>query len=408
MAASREAEVVDLVAEADRLHLVAAELNAAGRYDESTQVYAEYKAALQRADQASQVEDYATASARLWREAQGAPVLRPTAGAVSRDRVLGCVLGAAVADAATMPLHWVYDVDKLRTLVGETRTDAAFLAQPANAFYVYAHGRNSPYGEQLLLLAQSIAETKGFSSSAYCALAFAHLAEPSYDGYLDGSSKGLIRNCHAGRGVPHTGVEDDQANALARLPPLVALLAGDARLLPAVEAMIRVTQSSDIAVAHGLLAARILECCLLGAPSPEAAVRQVAAETARETGGSAAEAEARASLAEALAAASLSHEAAVTQLGRNCHLPGSFKSPVQRLVCSVAPELGGAALSAYASAVTDTILQGGCNASRACFIGACYGACYGLDAVPLAWREMTTQCSQAAAWTEAVAVLRNR
>jgi ADP-ribosylglycohydrolase len=406
MAVSSEADVAALVAEAERLHVVAAELNAAGRYEESKQVYAEYAAALVLADNASQHEDYETASSRLWREAEGAPVLQPDAGGVRRDRLLGCVLGGAVADAATMPLHWVYDTEKLRALVGEKRTDAAFLAQPANAFYTYAHGRNSPYGEQLLLTLQSIAERKGFSSSAYGALAFARLGEPSFDGYLDGSSKGLIRSCQAGRGVPHTGVEDDQANALARLPPLVALLAGDARLLPAVEDMIRVTQSSEIAVAHGRLAARILERCLLGAPTPEAAVRQVADETSREVGGSAAEVEARSSLAEALAAAHLSHEAAVSTLGRNCHLPGSFKSPVQRLACSVAPELGGASLNAYASAVTDTILQGGCNASRACFIGACFGACYGLDAVPMAWREQTTQYAQAAAWAETLAALR--
>ena len=397
-----------LVAEAERLHLVAAELNAAGRFDESKLAYAEYSAALVRADKASQLEDYATASARLWREAEGAPVLQPSSagGGVSRTRLLGCVLGGAVADAASMPLHWVYDTDKLRVLVGETHTDAAFLSPPANAFYVYAHGRNSPYGEQQLLLLQSIAERKGFSAHAYCALAFARLGDPEYDGYRDGSSKGLVRSCHAGRGVPHTGVEDDQANALARLPPLVALLAGDARLLPAVEAMIQVSQSSDIAVAHGRLAARILERCLLGAPTPEAAVRQVAGETLREAGGSASDAEARASLSDALAAASLSHEEAVTKLGRNCHLPGSFKSPVQRLACSVAPELGGASLSPYAAAVTDTILQGGCNASRACFIGACFGACHGLDAVPPAWREKTTQFAQAAAWADTLAVLR--
>ena len=395
-----------LVQEAERLHVSAAELNAAGRFTESKSVYAEYAAALARADAASEVEDYATASARLWREAAGAPVLRAAAGGVSRERLLGCVLGAAVADSASMPLHWVYDVPLLRKLVGERRADAAFLAKPADAFYTYAHGRNSPYGEQATLLLQSIAENGGFSSAAYCALAFSRLAEPTWDGYLDGSSKGLIRSCLAGRGVPHTGVEDDQANALARLPPLVALLAGDPRLLRAVEEMIRVTQCSEVAVAHGRLAARVLERCLLGAPTPADAVRAVAAETALEAGGSAAEAEARASLAAALAAASQSHEAAVSLLGRNCHLPGSFKSPMQRLACIVPPDVGGAELGQYASAVTDTILQGGCNASRACFVGACFGACYGLDAVPMAWRAQTTHYAEAASQAETLAGLR--
>lgn len=30
--------------------------------------------------------------------------------------------------------------------------------------------------------------------------------------------------------------------------------------------------------------------------------------------------------------------------------------------------------------------QGGCNASRAGFVGACFGAAHGVDAVPAAWR----------------------
>jgi hypothetical protein len=36
-----------------------------------------------------------------------------------RARARAAVLGAFVADAATMPLHWIYDVQRIEQLVGD-------------------------------------------------------------------------------------------------------------------------------------------------------------------------------------------------------------------------------------------------------------------------------------------------
>jgi hypothetical protein len=36
------------------------------------------------------------------------------------DRALGAILGSFVADAASMPLHWIYDTKKVAKLVGKT------------------------------------------------------------------------------------------------------------------------------------------------------------------------------------------------------------------------------------------------------------------------------------------------
>ena len=57
----------------------------------------------------------------------------------------------------------------------------------------------------------------------------------------DRSTKSFLRRYASGLLPPATGSPDSQANAFARLPPLVALLAGAARqdLLTAVACMIR-------------------------------------------------------------------------------------------------------------------------------------------------------------------------
>lgn len=190
----------------------------------------------------------------------------------------------------------------------------------------------------------------------------------------------------AGAGWPHCGVPDDQANAVARLPPLVAAFAGDANLLPAVERMVRVTQDSDLAAAWGTAAARVLEAVILGA-QPADAVRGAIGQL-RDPGRAhpgALDAQIADAMDAAVVLAGAPHADAVAQLGRNCHLPGSAQSPLHAVLVA-RPDSAGA----YREAVMDTILQGGCNASRAGFVGACFGAARGVDAVPPDWRSKFT------------------
>ena len=51
-------------------------------------------------------------------------------------------------------------------------------------------------------------------------------------------------------------------------------------------------------------------------------------------------------------------------------------------------------------------LQGGCNASRAGFVGACFGAHAGADAVPPAWRAKFLLYEETLARAEALADMR--
>ena len=377
-----------LVAEADALHAQAASLNQAGRFDEAKETYEKYAEALGRAEQASCNEDYKTASLRLW-SSVGSVVRAVPAAFDLRRRAVAAILGAAVADAAAMPVHWVYDMGKLAELLS-TPTDAAFYPVPQNAFYRYQFGRSSPYGEQTEALLDSLLEMGGWSPEAYAARNFDNFAAPSHaasGGYLDGSTKGFIRNVRRGVAFPHTGCEDAQANAISRLPPLVALLAGDDRMLPCVADMIAVTQAGDLARSHGLAAARVLEACIVGrAATPAEAVeaaRLQLLDPARHfpQADDAAVAE---SFAKVLSMHDVPHAEAVPALGRNCHLPGNLLSTLHALV----------AYGSYSEAVQNTIAQGGCNASRTSLIGACFAAC---DAqaddeqacayVPAGWRD---------------------
>lgn len=86
-----------------------------------------------------------------------------------------------------------------------------------------------------------------------------------------------------GRGLqpPATGADDAQADCIARLAPLVALYAGDERLMQLTAAVTRVTQDTAAAVAWACAGAAVLER-LMGGEGAAAAVRATVEELQQE------------------------------------------------------------------------------------------------------------------------------
>ena len=73
---------------------------------------------------------------------------------------------------------------------------------------------------------------------------------------------------------------------------------------------------------------------------------------------------------------------AVQTLGKPCGDPGNFQSSLLAIVT----------VGSYKEGIRRNIVAGGCNCSRANFVGASLGAAYGLDGpngIPLEWLEQT-------------------
>ncbi len=99
--------------------------------------------------------------------------------------------------------------------------------------------------------------------------------------------QGFLRNHNIGLKPPATGADDFQANCAARLAPLVAAFAGDARLMEVVEMATRVTQNTDAAVAWACTGAAVLEGVILGKSALQAVKdtkRELTMEAAGERG----------------------------------------------------------------------------------------------------------------------------
>ena len=120
------------------------------------------------------------------------------------------------------------------------------------------------------------------------------------------------------------------------------------------------------------VAARIVELYLLGKEDAIELARREAVTEFPEIGQE---------LKEVQQHLGVDHVDAVGMLfGRPCYNPGSFLGAVHAVLTS----------SGYEEAVRKTILAGGCNCSRAFFIGAMIGARDGLAGLPRDWIEKTT------------------
>ncbi|KAG7258948.1 hypothetical protein CRUP_027387 [Coryphaenoides rupestris] len=174
------------------------------------------------------------------------------------DRAIGAIIGSAVADAAAQPLHWVYDLQKLKALLVK-QPHPEFTSESANPFYRRDPGQQSCYGDQAFVLLESLAECGGLNVE--------DLTRRTLKAFGPGSEYDTPVNDPYR--VPGGCEADMQMDGVAKLAPVVAFYAGKPDMLERVEGAVRVTQGYDACVAETLAAARILEHFILHGADPK-------------------------------------------------------------------------------------------------------------------------------------------
>jgi ADP-ribosylglycohydrolase len=215
-------------------------------------------------------------------------------------RSVGAIVGAVVADAACMPLHWNYDLSVLKAKLqskGEETAPEFYQGSDGCPFYHIPCGKQSCYGDQLYVLLKNVVATKTFDGDS-CVKSnyeFFSSAETGYGpwpgpevnkedypvqhGWRHGSIKGFLKNVESGRSFPTAGSTDAQSDAFCKVSPLVALhyarSDGDISdvFLQDVAAAVRTTQNTGLAVAGGLVGARVLHGIVAKDMSPKDAIQ---------------------------------------------------------------------------------------------------------------------------------------
>ena len=286
------------------------------------------------------------------------------------------LLGALVADAASLGVHWIYDPGHIAE-IAEREGEVAFVA-PSKENYdgvpsYFAHGAReagslTQYGEVLALTVRDMIENDGVFSVESFQKAFSqHFGQGgTYRGYIDRPTKGTLANIAKGQLDP-SGVDDDQLPAITRLPAILGYAKGaDQKAL--IKACVEVTNVNDIALKGAEVVTSVLKAAQDGdevsdalesaanaAPRPFAALLRAALDTTESSSVAYGE---------------------VTE--RACHLQQGL--PLAFHILKNA--------TSYRDAINRNLLAGGDSAGRSIFIGAVAAARYGVDGpegVPLDW-----------------------
>ena len=288
------------------------------------------------------------------------------------------MLGGLLADAAAMPLHWLYDTNTIKQLVGSGVPE--FYKTPSCPFYKYPSGDNTPYGQQFQAYLSVGAATGSFAPTdvekAYASL---YSAAPAF-WYKDESTKEFLANEAAGQHWPSCGGNDDQADAIVHALPVVALLAGKntSAMLAAADAVIRVTQNTDRGAAFGLAASRVLEYVIAYNASGAQLLSLVIADlrSAARASPYSEDAALADGLQDALDNLAMSNFDYVQKVGQSCDWPFNLFTGAHLIA-----QLGGAAAD-YVSGSRQTILAGGLQFQLPVGNGNVYQNTGGLSLVP--------------------------
>ncbi len=162
------------------------------------------------------------------------------------------LLGALVADAASMGLHWLYDQDQIKLVEA---TGSLLFRQPDAAVYegkrgAYVHGvrragEMSQYGESARI-AGAVASAEGYSTVNHQKAIMASFGPcGSFVGYADRPTKELIaRLILEGDDIKNpSGMDDNQMPGISVVP---GLFAAGASIEQTQEAVNVITTNSDV------------------------------------------------------------------------------------------------------------------------------------------------------------------
>jgi ADP-ribosylglycohydrolase len=373
------------------------------------------------------------------------------------------VLGALVADAAAMGLHWIYDQDHIAKLA----PDSPEFRAPDAAHYdgvpaYFAHrargiGDLSQYGEQALVMLRALlASGNTYDAQSYAAAFASHFGYGGgYVGYIDGATRNTLDNFRradeaamlavqdlpfsGGKSVTHalvtkalglrakhtgpalrlafeqairetqkdaavvahglaildriadidlpTGAHDMQLPAIAKLPPLVALLATapDAEFNAAIASAVQTTSDHPSAAAFGQVAGRMMQTAVTSGNARAVADAGLAHGTDETTP----------LISDAIARKGEDNRAVTRHFGMACDLAYGVPSALHNIL--TAPT--------YTDAIRANIYAGGDTCGRAILVGAVMGALHGVggDAgIPDAWVAKLTHRAEVSAGLDAL------
>ena len=298
-------------------------------------------------------------------------------------------LGATVADAATRPLHWVYDPKKLKRYI-KGKKEIAFLKKNQSPFYSIKTGKVSGYNDVGQVMFRTIISAKKKSdilknfkaniiknfgpSSAYWKnlklrkkYKKVKWRKPMNGPWIHQNILESIKNIKAKKNITG-GTKVNESDAYCAALPYFLYNKSEKDI----KKVIRSVGNSKINEAYALAKLKIIDLANNGDKNAVKTFvkryrknkyfREVIINTKK-----------------VIKLRKQNHIKVVRKFGKACSYPGTYMGSIHAILSS----------KSYKSAIIKTIKAGGCNCSRANFVGAYFVASKGLKNIPKHWIKKT-------------------
>ena len=127
------------------------------------------------------------------------------------------VLASLAADSLALGVHWIYNTHVIDKKFGRVEH---FLKPERPTYHpTKDRGEFTHYGDQTLILLESVAEYEGFNLSDF-AERWQNFFK-NYDGYVDGATKETLENLASRKSSSESGSDSDDLAGASRIASLV-------------------------------------------------------------------------------------------------------------------------------------------------------------------------------------------
>ena len=298
-------------------------------------------------------------------------------------------LGATVADAAARPLHWIYDPKKLKKHI-KGKKDITFLKKNRSPFYAIKTGNVSGYNDVGQVMFDTLISTKkkknilknfkknivknfGPNSAYWKNLQLRKKykkikwKKPMNGPWIHQNILESIKNIKAKK-IITGGTKVNESDGYCAALPYYLYNNSDKEL----KKIIRSVANSKKNEIYALSKLKIIDLACMGNKNPvQTFVKKYKNNPYFK--------EVIINIKKIIRLKKHNHTNVVKKYGKACSYPGTFMGSIHALISS----------SNYKSAVIKTIKAGGCNCSRANFVGAYFAALKGIKNIPTQWINKT-------------------
>jgi hypothetical protein len=298
-------------------------------------------------------------------------------------------LGATVADAAARPLHWVYDPKKLNRYI-KGKKEIAFLKKSKSPFYSIKTGNVSGYNdvgqvmfktlisikkksEILKNFKRNIVKNFGPGSVYWRNLKLRKKYKkikwkiPMNGPWIHQNILETIQNIKTKKSITG-GKKVNESDGYCAALPYFLFNSSETDLKRAIKSV----ANSKINETYALAKLKIIDLAMKGEKRPVNTF-------AKKYGKNPYFKDVVTNIKKVLRLKNHNHTKVVKKFGKACSYPGTFMGSIHAMITS----------NNYKSAIIKTIKAGGCNCSRANFVGAYFAAYKGFKNIPSSWIKKT-------------------